>query len=66
MRERGAEVIEGADFAVPVPLHWRRQHARGFNQADDLARGLGLPVIHAVRRVRPTAPQVGLHDRAAG
>lgn len=60
MRERGADILHDADFVVPVPLHWRRRYARGFNQADDLARGLGLPVIHAVRRVRATAPQVGL------
>ncbi len=60
MRTRGAEVLEGADLAVPVPLHWRRRHARGFNQAEDLARHLGLPVVRALRRVRPTRPQSGL------
>ena len=60
MRARGAEVLNGADLAVPVPLHWRRQHARGFNQAEDLARQLGLPVVRALRRVRPTPPQSGL------
>jgi ComF family protein len=60
MRERGADVLEGADLVVPVPLHWRRRHARGFNQADDLARSLGLPVVHALRRVRATSPQFGL------
>jgi ComF family protein len=60
MRARGSEVLAGADLAVPVPLHWRRQHARGFNQAEDLARHLGLPVVRAVRRMRPTAPQSGL------
>jgi ComF family protein len=60
MRERGADVLEGADLVVPVPLHWRRQHARGFNHADDLARALGLPVARALRRVRATSPQFGL------
>jgi len=60
MRARGREVLEGADFVVPVPLHWRRRHARGFNQAEDLAIGLGPPVVHALRRVRATAPQFGL------
>ncbi len=60
MRTRGMEVLRGADFAVPVPLHWRRLHARGFNQAEDLARHLGLPVVRALGRVRPTAPQSGL------
>jgi ComF family protein len=60
MRTRGTEILQGADVVVPVPLHWRRQHDRGFNQADDLARGLGLPVVRALRRVRPTTPQFGL------
>ena len=60
MRERGAAVLEGADLVVPVPLHWRRRHARGFNQAEDLASPLGLPVVRALRRVRATRPQFGL------
>jgi ComF family protein len=60
MRDRGSDVLSGADLAVPVPLHWRRRQVRGFNQAADLARGLGLPVVHALRRVRPTTAQFGL------
>jgi ComF family protein len=45
---------------VPVPLHpWRRLR-RGFNQAADLAAQLDVPVVHALRRVRWTAPQAGL------
>jgi ComF family protein len=60
MRERGADALLGADIVVPVPLHWRRAQARGFNQADDLAATLGLPLVRALRRVRPTSPQYGL------
>ena len=60
MRIRGADVLAGADAAVPVPLHPSRRRERGFNQAADLARHLGLPVIHALRRVRATAAQAGL------
>jgi len=37
---------------------------RGFNQADDLARRLGVPVLRALRRVRATAPQTGLNAAA--
>jgi ComF family protein len=48
------------DCVVPVPLHpWRRM-TRGFNQAADLARALGPPVVHALWRVRATRPQAGL------
>jgi ComF family protein len=60
MRERGGDVLEGADAAVPVPLHPSRRRERGFNQALDLARRLELRVVPAVRRTRPTLPQVGL------
>ncbi len=60
MRERGADLLAAAVCAIPVPLHPSRTRERGFNQAADLARHLGLPVAHALRRVRPTATQTGL------
>jgi predicted amidophosphoribosyltransferase len=60
MREAGRDLLAGADAAVPVPLHRARRRQRGFNQASDLASGLGLQVIHALRRARATAPQVSL------
>jgi ComF family protein len=60
MRRRGAEILTGAACVVPVPLHASRRRQRGFNQAADLARHLGLPVVAALRRVRPTAAQTGL------
>ena len=60
MRERGAELLGGADLAVPVPLHPRRERERGFNQADDLARQLGLPVAPLLRRVKFTTSQIEL------
>jgi ComF family protein len=62
-------VIEGlgARCIVPVPLHTGRLRARGFNQAELLARELRrrLVVFQPVGelvRTRPTPPQVG-HDR---
>jgi ComF family protein len=60
MRLRGADVLDGADCVVPVPLHPSRRRARGFNQAADLARYLEKPVRHALRRSRATPPQTGL------
>lgn len=60
MRDAAADLLAGADVAVPVPLHPLRRLERGFNQADDLVRPLGLPVFHALRRVRRTASQASL------
>jgi len=60
MARVGDSLLADADIAVPVPLNWRRLHQRGFNQAADLARGLGVPVMNALRRVRRTRPQVEL------
>ncbi len=60
MRERGAELLKDADLVVPVPLHARREYQRGFNQAEDLANQLGLPVVRLLRRVRHTPSQIDL------
>ena len=61
MAECATEILAGANAAVPVPLHRTRHRQRGFNQAHDLARHLGLPVRHALRRVRHTNVQATLH-----
>jgi len=60
MRDHGAEVLAGASMVVPVPLHRSRQQARGFNQAAELARHLGVPVVPALRRLRATPSQTDL------
>ena len=60
MRECGAELLRDADVVVPVPLHPRREYQRGFNQADDLARHLGLPVVPLLERVVFTQSQIEL------
>ena len=59
-RGAGHDVLNGADYAVPVPLHPVRRLQRGFNQADVIARALGVPVLSALRRVRWTPTQTGL------
>jgi ComF family protein len=46
--------------AVPVPLHRSRKRARGFNQADEIARHLAVPAANVLKRVRPTASQTDL------
>lgn len=56
----GAGILQDADLVVPVPLHRSRKRARGFNQAAELAKHLGVPVAHALRRVRATPSQTDL------
>src|ERR1700680_4693565 len=61
----GRELTREADLLVPVPLHWRRQWARRFNQsallAEVVGKANGLRVSHgALKRVKATAQQVGL------
>ncbi|HUB67989.1 MAG TPA: phosphoribosyltransferase family protein [Candidatus Methylacidiphilales bacterium] len=52
---------------VPVPLYHRRHRERGFNQAIELAKGLGskrkIPVLNCLYRYRETPSQTGF-DRA--
>jgi ComF family protein len=61
----GREILADADALVPVPLHWRRLWARRFNQSAMLAAAIsaesGVPIAAgALKRVKPTAQQVGL------
>ena len=56
--------ITGPAVLVPVPLHRERQRARGYNQAELIARQLGTPMALALERVRPTTKQHRL-NRAA-
>jgi ComF family protein len=60
MREAGGDLLVGADALVPVPLHPWRAWQRGFNQADDLARHIGLPVWRPLARRRLGTPQADL------
>jgi len=52
-------------FVVPIPHHWRRWFARGYNSAEAvaerLAKGLKLPLrLDVLRRVRYTPAQTSL------
>ena len=62
------EALERFDGIVPVPLHWRRRLARGYNQAEriahPLAARLGLPLVLALHRTRRTPPQTSLGKAA--
>lgn len=57
-----------APLLLSVPMHWRRQWRRGFNQSDvlaaQLARKLNRPFLaHAFTRLLHTPPQQGLNKR---
>lgn len=57
---------EPPDAVIPVPLHWRREADRGFNQAEEIARALCLdrhwPLrTDLCRRVRATPEQSALN-----
>ena len=60
MRAAGGEVLQGADVVVPVPLHRARERERGFNQAHEFARHLGVRMTEALVRTRETAAQADL------
>jgi ComF family protein len=65
MANAGRELIAQADAIVPVPLHWRRQWMRRFNQSALLGEVIGtaggVAVAHAaLKRVKATPQQVGL------
>jgi ComF family protein len=69
MATAGRTLLSEADALVPVPLHWRRQWARRFNQsallAEVIAKASALPVTYrALKRVKATPQQVGLSQSA--
>jgi ComF family protein len=61
---------QAIDWIVPVPLHRKKEKARGFNQAAYLARVLASsrclkrPLKGVLVKTRETAPQSGLDRRA--
>ncbi len=69
MANAGGALLADADVLVPVPLHWRRQWWRRFNQSALLAEVIGKAsnraVAHgALKRVKATPQQVGLDKPA--
>jgi ComF family protein len=62
---RSRPELRSAECVVPVPLHFVKHHARGFNQSELLAKGLtallGLPLeLNSLKRRRWTRAQAGL------
>ncbi len=65
----GSQIARQADFFVPIPLHWRRQLRRKYNQSELLAQtavstlckqGFKTAYNDDLKRVRYTRPQVSL------
>ena len=54
------------DVVIAMPMHWRKQWERGFNQAELLAepvaRRYGLKLSKTLRRTRYTKSQAGLSE----
>ncbi len=53
------------DCIIPVPIHWKREKKRGFNQAEIMAREISKilrvsMISDALIRVKNTKPQFGL------
>ena len=65
---RALPLDQNFDAIVAMPMHWRKQWERGFNQAELLARPVarryGLKLSTNLRRVRYTASQAGLSESA--
>ena len=66
VRVEALALHDQVDVIVPVPLHPARLAERGFNQSVEIARPLARRLrlrLEPARasRLRPTAPQVGLH-----
>ena len=59
-----SRVPQDVDALLPVPLHWRRQARRGFNQAIELCRPIcrrtGIAMLQQLVRCRATPYQSGL------
>ena len=55
---------KACDMIVPVPLYWKRQQQRGYNQSEVLAkmlsRYLKIPVKTPLKRIRHTTRQATL------
>ena len=66
-----AAVIVDIDVLLPVPMHWLKRLRRGYNQAEEVARGIadatGIPVGHnlVARRGHSTQTHLSQSERAA-
>lgn len=54
------------DYIVPVPMHYIKKAKRGYNQTDNIAKGLaeisGLPVVNMLKMTRSRKTQTSLNQ----
>lgn len=65
MQRAGAEILPGADWLIPVPLHWTRLFHRRYNQSAELTRAIArvsgaAALPDGLCRTRQTPSQGGL------
>ena len=64
---RLAQALRERWTLVPVPLHWRREQTRHYNQSREIAHHLGdllhLPMVPALKRIRATPTQTHLNRK---
>lgn len=57
----GNGIFDDIDVILPVPMHWLKRLRRGYNQAEEVARGIsdiiGLPVGDNLRALHSHATQ---------
>lgn len=67
MAQALSELPQSFSCVCNVPLHEKRRKSRGFDQSEELAKGLseaaGLPYIPALRRIRNTKTQTKLSEK---
>lgn len=64
VEEELKEFLQLKPLVQPIPLHWRRQNWRGFNQAEIIAKVLAkkfnLNLVDCLERIKQTKPQAEL------
>ena len=56
--------LSDIDLIIPIPIHYMKKARRGYNQTEELARGLseatGIPAATPLRAIRPHRSQTAL------